>query len=123
MGFFSKLLGGSEDESANIWQSINYDDDIRQAIENSYQNPVAIFKHSTRCFISKTVLQNFEAEIKSYQGDAKFYFLDLLKYRQISNKIAEDFGVTHQSPQLIVIRDGKVVNHASHNSISISMVP
>lgn len=123
MGFFSKLLGGSEDESANIWHSINSDDDLKQAIENSYQNPVAIFKHSTRCFISKTVLQNFEAEIKSYQGGAEFYLLDLLKYRQISNKIAEDFGVTHQSPQLIVIKDGKVVNHASHNNISISLVP
>ncbi|QOR74195.1 bacillithiol system redox-active protein YtxJ [Cruoricaptor ignavus] len=123
MGFFSKLLSGSEESSANIWHSINSDEDLTQAIEASRENPVAIFKHSTRCFISKTVLQNFEAEIKSYQGDAKFYFLDLLKYRQISNKIAEDFGVTHQSPQLIVIKDGKVVNHASHNNISISLVP
>lgn len=60
--------------------------------------------------------------MQSYSGNAEFYFLDLLAHRDISNKIASDFEVTHQSPQMIVLKDGKAIKNASHQAISLNLV-
>jgi bacillithiol system protein YtxJ len=87
------------------------------AIEKeSFQIPVAIFKHSTRCHISRAALRMFENELNLKEEIAP-YFLDLLEYRNVSNEIAIRFGVPHQSPQLIVIKDGKAIYNASHERI------
>ena len=88
----------------------------------SFEKKVAIFKHSTRCHISKTVLRNFESEVQNTDKNVEYYFLDLLAHRNLSNKIAEDFGVEHQSPQLIVLENGKSVKDASHQAISLHLV-
>lgn len=124
MSFFDKIFGGKEEkpEEKSFWKKIQSEEDLAKAIENSYHDKIAIFKHSTSCFISKTVLRNFESEIKNLGTDVDLYFLDLLAYRSISNKIAEDLDVTHQSPQLIVIESGKAVNNASHQDISITQI-
>ena len=120
MSFFDKIFGGKEEtkEQKSFWKKIESEDDLKKAIENSFNNKIAIFKHSTSCFISKTVLRNFEKEIENLDQKVELYFLDLLAHRAISNKIAHDLGVTHQSPQLIVIENGKAVNNASHQDIS-----
>ncbi|MDR6922534.1 MULTISPECIES: bacillithiol system redox-active protein YtxJ [Chryseobacterium] len=124
MSFFDKIFGGKENdpERKSFWTKIESEEDLAKAIENSYHHRVAIFKHSTRCFISKTVLKNFERDIDNLDRDLDLYYLDLLLYRPISNKISEDFGIRHESPQLIVIENGKVVNTASHEDISISQI-
>ncbi|MDH6253742.1 bacillithiol system protein YtxJ [Chryseobacterium sp. H1D6B] len=124
MSFFDKIFGGKEEqpEQQYIWNKITSEEDLKKAVEQSYSNKIAIFKHSTSCFISKTVLKNFEKEIENINQKADLYYLDLLAHRLLSNKIAEDFGVTHQSPQLIVIENGKAVNNASHQDISISLL-
>jgi bacillithiol system protein YtxJ len=124
MSFFDKIFGGKEDspERQSFWKKIESEEDLAQAIEASHHHRIAIFKHSTRCFISKTVLKNFEKEIDSLDNKLDLYFLDLLEYRSISNKISEDFGIRHESPQLIVIEDGKVINSASHEDISTSQI-
>lgn len=124
MSFLNKMFGGSEEEKSgdNFWKVIKSEEDLDSAIEQSKTKKVAIFKHSTRCFISKTVLKNFENEVDQSEKDVSYYFLDLLAHRDISNKIASDFGVHHQSPQLIVLENGKVVNDASHQSISVSLL-
>jgi bacillithiol system protein YtxJ len=67
-------------------------------------------------------LRNFEKEIENLDQKVELYFLDLLKYRSISNKIAEDLGVRHESPQLIVIENGKAINSASHQHISADQI-
>lgn len=123
MSFFNKIFGSSEDEksSPEFWKYIESEDDLNRAIAVSTEKKVAIFKHSTRCFISKTVLKNFEKEVENSDKNVDYYFLDLLAHRDLSNKIADDLGVTHQSPQLIVLENGVVVNHASHQSISLSL--
>jgi bacillithiol system protein YtxJ len=83
----------------------------------SFTNPVVIFKHSTRCSISSMVLNRLErAETPS--GPA-FYFLDLIRYRSISNAVAEKFSVHHESPQLLLIKNGECVYEESHNAISM----
>ncbi len=124
MGLLDKFFGSGSTENNGdfLWKKIESEADLEKAVEESHVRKVAIFKHSTRCYISKTVLKNFEKEVANLGSDVSFYFLDLLAFRSISNKIEEDFGVRHQSPQLIVLTDGKVVKEASHHSISKSLV-
>ncbi|WP_426474320.1 bacillithiol system redox-active protein YtxJ [Chryseobacterium balustinum] len=125
MSFLDKIFGGKQEqgETKSFWKTIKSEEDLEKAIKQSYENRVAVFKHSTNCFISKTVLKNFEKEIEnSDEQNVSFYFLDLLAFRPISNKIAEDFGIRHESPQLIVIEDGKAINNASHQDISLSQI-
>lgn len=125
MSFLDKIFGGKQEqgETKSFWKTIKSEEDLEKVIKQSYENRVAVFKHSTSCFISKTVLKNFEKEIEnSDEQNVSFYFLDLLAFRPISNKIAEDFGIRHESPQLIVIEDGKAINNASHQDISLSQI-
>ena len=68
------------------------------------------------------VKRQLENEWNLDTADIDFYYLDLINYRPISNQIAEDFQVVHQSPQLIVIKDGKAIYHDSHYSISVNQV-
>ena len=120
MGFLNNFFGGDDtpkqNESKVNWISLT-DLDQLSAIETlSNQQTVAIFKHSTRCSISRMALKQFENEFAS--GDTiALYFLDLIEYREISNEIASRFGVMHQSPQLIVIKNGKAIYNASHSDI------
>lgn len=124
MSFFEKIFGGSNQSADQkpFWKNIKTEEDLAKAIEASYQHKIAIFKHSTSCFISKTVLRNFEKEVENSDQKVEVYYLDLLVYRPLSNKIAEDFGIRHESPQLIVIENGKPINNASHQDISLSQI-
>ncbi|SDR11259.1 bacillithiol system protein YtxJ [Chryseobacterium soldanellicola] len=124
MSFFDKIFGGKEEnpEQKSFWKKIESEEDLAKALEKSYINNIAIFKHSTSCFISKTVLRNFEREIENIDQKVELYYLDLLVYRSLSNKIAEDLGVRHESPQLIVIENGKAIDNASHQNISVSQI-
>ncbi len=78
---------------------------------------VVLFKHSTRCFISRSAWQRFNDEW-SLENDTPVYYLDLLQHRDISGEIAQRYGVQHQSPQVLLIRDGECVYHASHENIN-----
>ncbi|MGG5207591.1 bacillithiol system redox-active protein YtxJ [Chryseobacterium sp. MIQD13] len=124
MSFFDKIFGGKEaaPDHKSFWKKLETVGDLANAIENSHHHRIAIFKHSTRCFISKTVLKNFEKEIDNLDNKVELYYLDLLEHRLVSNKISEDLGIRHESPQLIVIEDGKVINSASHEDISTSQI-
>ena len=124
MSFLNKLFGSPEKENSSetFWKNITSEEDLNKAIEESATKKVAIFKHSTSCFISKTVLKNFEKEVENTDKEVSYYFLDLLAHRNISNKIAELLEVTHQSPQLIVLENGKATKNASHSDISVSLL-
>ncbi|WP_027385471.1 bacillithiol system redox-active protein YtxJ [Chryseobacterium gregarium] len=124
MSFFDKIFSGKEDSSdkSTIWKSIGSEKDLKKAIEDSFHHKIGIFKHSTSCFISKTVLKNFEKEINSLDQKPDLYFLDLLAHRAVSNKIAADLEVRHESPQFLVIENGKVISNASHQHISADQI-
>ncbi len=76
-----------------------------------------IFKHSTRCSISMMAKRRFELDWDSIPDNTPLYFLDLISYREVSNKIAEIFQVHHQSPQLLLIKDGECILETSHGGI------
>lgn len=97
------------------WIHLNDEEQLKQIITKSQQRPQVIFKHSTRCSISAVALQRLQ---KAEQpSDIDFYFLDLIAHREISNKVAQVFGVNHESPQVLVIKDGQCVFDESHLGI------
>ena len=100
------------------WNVLDSESQIEELKKDSFHQPVVIFKHSTRCAISSLALDRLENAGKN--GDDRFtpYFLDLIRYRHISDQIAREFDVFHESPQLIMLRDGKAVYHNSHLGIS-----
>ncbi|WP_347374410.1 bacillithiol system redox-active protein YtxJ [Aequorivita sp. Q41] len=102
------------------WHVLSKMEQLDEIREESKTNPVAIFKHSTRCGISRGVLKLFEKSYSLTDNQLKLYYLDLLENRNISNEIAARFKVQHESPQMIVIKNGVVVHHDSHHSIEAS---
>ena len=84
----------------------------------SFSQPQVIFKHSTRCSISSMAKSRLERTITPDGVD--FYYLDLIKYRPISDKVAAEFNVWHESPQLILINKGECVYDESHSGISMA---
>lgn len=106
------------EEKKNIdWIPLTSLDQLKE-IKNS-GNTIVIFKHSTRCGISTMVLRKFERNFIIDSNQLKMYFLDLIAHRNISNAIAEVYEVRHESPQLLVIKNGKVIAHNSHNGIHV----
>ncbi|MTI33067.1 bacillithiol system redox-active protein YtxJ [Cytophagales bacterium RKSG123] len=101
------------------WFKLENEKDLQEAINSSENSPVLLFKHSTRCSISSMALSRLE---RSWDGkemnQVKPYYLDLIAHRNISNQIAEHFGVEHQSPQVLLIKKGKCVYDNSHMGIS-----
>ncbi|MDT0650140.1 bacillithiol system redox-active protein YtxJ [Autumnicola edwardsiae] len=122
MGIFDKVFKSerdiAKDEVKKVpWNELTSIEQLDDIQKESADHAVAILKHSTRCGISRMVLKQFESDYKEEYNDVKLYFLDLLNHRDISNEIASRFSVRHESPQLIILRSGKVVHHASHQSI------
>ena len=91
---------------------------LEELIESSFSIPQLVFKHSTRCSISRYVLSDFISGYSFSAQDFGAWYLDLLNFRSISNAVANRLEVTHQSPQLLVIKNGKVVAHSSHEQIN-----
>ena len=123
MGLFDKMFKNEneskKEEKKNIsWIEIKQIEMLDEIVEDSKHQPVAILKHSTSCGISRMVLRQFESTYDIKEEDMKLYFLDLLSHRDISNKIASRFNVPHESPQLIVLSEGRVIYDASHSEIS-----
>lgn len=120
MGFFNKLFGennSNEDEQPKSFWRYLEETPLDEIEKISFEKPVAIFKHSTRCSVSRMAWNQFSNQFDIEFEKMELYFLDLLAHRSISNAVAERFGVVHQSPQLIVIKDGKAVYDASHSDI------
>jgi bacillithiol system protein YtxJ len=78
-----------------------------------------IFKHSTRCSISMMAKKRFELDWDKLPQEIPLYFLDLIKHRDISNQIAQEFNVHHESPQLLLIKSGECILDQSHGAISV----
>ena len=83
----------------------------------SAQHPQIIFKHSTRCGTSSMIKNRLERA--KIPGELSFHFLDLIAYRLLSNRIAENFGIEHESPQVLLIKNGECVYDESHIGISM----
>ncbi len=99
------------------WIQLNSTDQLN-AIKNQPGYSL-IFKHSTRCSISMMAKRRFELDWDELPENMPLYFLDLIQYREISNQIAQLFQVYHESPQVLLIKDGECVLDQSHGGISV----
>src|SRR5262249_13954510 len=93
------------------------DRDLDQLLEKSKNDPVLIFKHSTQCPISSQAYEEFTDFAEGVKNLVCGSVL-VIENRKLSNAIAERFGVRHESPQALLIKDGRVIWHASHWSIT-----
>lgn len=120
MSVFNYIFGKSGNQNSLEgkinWIPLTFMGQLDEIVAFSNEKPVVIFKHSTRCSISRMALKRFEAEF-DLEDSVDVYFLDLLEHRDISNEIASRFGVYHQSPQLLLIKEGKSVYDVSHSDI------
>ena len=120
MSIFNSLFGSAEEKKEKTskinWIPLTNVDQLNEIVALSNEKPVAIFKHSTRCSISRFALKQFENEFV-LEEKVDTYFLDLIEHRDVSNDIASRFQVVHQSPQLLLIKNGKSVYDVSHSDI------
>ncbi len=119
MSIFNIFKSSNEEEQSYRinWVKLQDLGQLNEIMETSREKPVIIFKHSTRCSVSRMALKQFENEYTIPENEATPYFLDLIAFRDVSNEIANRFSVTHQSPQLLLIKDGKSVYDVSHSEI------
>lgn len=105
------------------WQPLTQPEQLLDIVRESQEQPVLIFKHSTTCSISAAAKAKLERQwADAGLGQAKLYYLDLLRYRPISNEIAQKFNIRHESPQLLLIHHGECRYDASHMGIRLSDV-
>ncbi|TXD85128.1 bacillithiol system redox-active protein YtxJ [Subsaximicrobium wynnwilliamsii] len=122
MGFLNSIFGSSESSGSKEvkelpWLALTDKQQLETIEAQSKTKTQVIFKHSTTCGISRMAMKQF---VSGYDMDANLdlYYLDLLSYRDVSNAIAEKFQVMHESPQMLVIKNGTTVAHASHSAIN-----
>jgi len=124
MSIFDKILGKKnkkeETPTKGInWQLLQDEQGLTNIVSESSQKPIAIFKHSTRCSISAMAKRRIERNWDIAEDQLSIYYLDLIRYRSVSNKIVELFDVQHESPQILLVKDGAVTFHTSHSDISV----
>ena len=102
------------------WINLTSEQQLEEIKQNSNTKPQVIFKHSTRCSVSSMAKNRLER--KEFPEEADFYFLDLIANRRISSKIEDDFKVYHESPQVLVIKNGECVYDESHSGINMDEI-
>jgi bacillithiol system protein YtxJ len=104
------------------WNPLTSAAEIDAIIERSHNVPCLILKHSTRCSISFMAKHRLEASWDFPSTEIEPFFLDLIANRNISNEIANRFDVFHESPQILVIRNGECILDASNLDISVDEI-
>jgi len=116
MGIFSF----SKDKKDLVWKILSASRQLNDIEKESFNKTQIIFKHSTTCSISRMAKNRMESRLQELEKNADVYYLDLLAYRGISNEVAEKWNVLHESPQILIIKNGVSVYDSSHNMITIS---
>lgn len=105
------------------WNKLTEEGQIDAIKQLSEETPVLIYKHSTRCSLSSMSLNRLQRNWKDEDNQQVApYFLDLIANRQLSDQVSIDFGIPHESPQVILVKNGKAVYDNSHYGISYSEI-
>lgn len=100
------------------WNQLTTEEELAFILAKSYVQPQVIFKHSTRCSISQVIKTRLEKAESIPNVD--YHYLDLITYRSLSDKISKDLDVYHESPQVLLIQNGKCVFYESHMAIRMA---
>ena len=107
-----------KEEKVLPWIPLNNLSQIKSILIKSNTKPQIIFKHSGRCGVSRMVINQFIDSYTYSENEFDLYYLDILNFKQLSNEIGYTFQVFHQSPQLIIIKNGMAKAHSSHSAIN-----
>jgi len=123
MSLLKNIFKSTSEEKKIVTSNVNWIPlkslkQLEEVKEISNTETVVIFKHSTRCGISRMVIKLFEKQFDASMSNLKVYYLDLLNYRELSGEVGYTYQVLHQSPQLLVVKNGVAVEHASHYDIT-----
>jgi bacillithiol system protein YtxJ len=102
------------------WKVLDHVDLLSDIAKQSQHRPQVLFKHSTRCSISTMAMNRLLRLDDAFYNNADFYYLDLIAHRDVSASIAEQFHVHHESPQVIVLKQGDATYDASHMEITVA---
>lgn len=105
------------------WIPLESSEQLAELVTLSHQNPVLFFKHSTRCSISAAAWGRMERGEAKLPANTTFVYLDLIRYRALSNELAHQFKVEHESPQVLLVHKSECVYHASHFDIRPEYIP
>jgi bacillithiol system protein YtxJ len=123
MGLFNFGKKASSSNAQPLrWQRLDSEQQLNEWIDASHEKPVMFFKHSTRCSISSMALSRLENYWNLNDEEVTPVYLDLIQYRPVSNKMAELLNITHQSPQILLVKNGECIYNASHNQIDVEGV-
>ncbi len=122
MSFLKNFKKDSTDGIHPDWKTLTSEEQLEQVIQDSHKKPVGLFKHSTRCGISVRAKMILEDDWDISTDEIDFYYLDLLNFRPVSNKIADLTEVHHQSPQVIIVKDGEAIYDESHHDINVAEI-
>ncbi|MFV9551205.1 bacillithiol system redox-active protein YtxJ [Algibacter sp. PT7-4] len=121
MGLLNKIFGTSsepKEEKVLPWIALNDLKQLSAIDEKSKSKLQVVFKHSTRCGISRMVMNQFIEAYHLNEDQLDLYYLDLLNFREVSNEVGYKYQIMHESPQILVIKNGVVLAHASHGAIN-----
>jgi len=102
------------------WIPLTTEEQLQEIVSRSAAVPQVIFKHSIRCSISSMVKGRLDRA--KDVANIEFHYLDLINYRSLSNAVATLFGIDHESPQILLIKNGKCVYDESHNGIHLDEI-
>ncbi len=122
MGFLDRIREAQREPIHQNWQHLHSPAELDEIVQASHHKPQIIFKHSTRCGISSMAKHQLEHEWDIDPASADMHYLDLIAHRETSNQIAADLAVVHQSPQIIIVYQGKAVFDTSHHAISVGSI-
>ena len=97
------------------WTNLTTEEQLADLLKKSFERPQVIFKHSIRCSVSSVIKARLEGG--KAPSDIDWHYLDLINYRVLSNKVADDLKVSHESPQILLIKNGECVYDESHIAI------
>ena len=121
MSIFDLFKSGSgQGKNNSFWNILTDEISLDEIDKLSKDKPVLLFKHSTRCSVSFMAKGHLDKNWDLSEEKISPYYLDLIKYRSVSNEIADRYKVTHASPQVLLIKNGKCVYNTSHSDISVS---
>lgn len=127
MGIFDRIFSGetpassaasTSNSTAPAWKALERSAQIQEIMQRSHERPCLIFKHSTRCSISAMALRRLEIGWNVPGEALECWFLDLIAFREVSQAVAQTLQVQHESPQVLLVRNGAVFYHSSHSAIT-----
>lgn len=125
MSFFDSIMGvfgGGSESDRSQWGEISTSSELKDIDKASYEKIQFIYKHSSRCATSYFALRNLQDLSEEVRKVADLYMVDVIGQRSLSNEISSHYDVRHESPQVLLIREGQVRWNGSHGEVRSDVI-